>query len=235
MYKPGVNRLCQISFVGFALLCASAFGCSCYNGTPLQRNNARYANEAIFTAHVVKLVGKVSTVNGHRYSDKVLVRVTHEEWGLPWYWPHTLLLEGGYPCDIAMQEGDDLLVAGRESLYGILQVNLCSRTQSLKDAQVDLRTLDGSRCAGPGGTLIGRIESADGTTPFTNTTIALHGDGDQTYSTSSDADGIYEFRHLPAGTYRVEGRTAEGRAISAAVPPVVENTCTDGTVFLGKR
>src|SRR5215471_3891383 len=129
-----------------------AFGCSCSNSTPIQHSFDRYRDRAVFTAHVVPLMGKVYNWDGRRRSSQVLAIVKERYWGLPWYWPKVVMLDGSYPCDIAMEEGQDYLVSGHRWRYGVLGVNGCSRTQPLEKAQVDLRTLDGSHCVGPGGT-----------------------------------------------------------------------------------
>jgi len=120
-----------------------AFGCSCSNNTPIQETNARYRDRAVFTAHVVQLMGRVYNWDGKSLSSQVLAIVKERYWGLPWYWPKVVLLDGSYPCDTAMEAGQDYLVSGRLAHYGVLEVNGCSRTQPLRTAQVDLRTLAG--------------------------------------------------------------------------------------------
>ena len=187
---------------------SAAFACSCSNGTPIQKNDARYADRAVFTAHVVSLMGRVYNWNGKRESSQVLAVVNEHFWGMPWYWPKVVVLDGSYPCDIAMEEGRDYLVSGRRLRYGVLGVSGCSRTQPLDLAQVDLRTLDGSECAGPGGTVIGHVHSLRSSdrviaiAPFT--TMTFRDQDGQPHPVQSDRNGLYELRNLPIGPYTLD-------------------------------
>jgi len=213
-----------------------AYGCSCSNSTPIQQTSEKYRERAVFTAHVVQLMGKVYNWDGKRLSSQVLAVVKDRYWGLPWYWPKVVLLDGSYPCDIAMEEGQDYLVSGRRERYGVLGVAVCSRTQPLKTAQVDLRTLDGSHCTGPGGTIIGRVtrerELRDSSF-VPNFPLTFRDQDGKTYSTRSDKDGIYELRHLAPGTYIADSRLGPDQYVASRDIPVTEGMCgTESDVVL---
>jgi hypothetical protein len=190
-----------------------AFGCSCSNNVPIQRTAEKYSDRAVFTAHVTQLMGRIYNWDGNRLSSQVLAVVKERHWGLPWYWPKVVILDGSYPCDIAMEEGQDYLVSGRRERYGVLNVAVCSRTQPLNTAQVDLRALDGSHCAGPGGTIIGRVEKrrddyhVNPTMP--GALLTFHDADGKTYTARSDKDGIYELQHLATGEYTLDSHLSE--------------------------
>ena len=206
-------------FSVLATACSSlAVACSCENDVPIQRTYGRYAERAVFTARVVQSMGNVYNFDGRRSSDKVLAVVDHRYWGLPWYWPTVVVLDGSYPCDIAMRDGEAYLVSGRLSRYGVLEVNGCSRTQPVRSAQIDMRTLDGSRCAAPGGTILGRISQAGKTKgepdPVLNATLTFRDSRGKPYPTHSDVDGFYELQHLPPGPYTLDSQLDQDRFIT---------------------
>jgi hypothetical protein len=207
-------RASLVALIFIALMMAFssslAFGCSCSNSTPIQRTSERYRERAVFTAHVVQLMGRIYNFDGKRQSSQVLAIVKERYWGLPWYWPKVVILDGSYPCDIAMAEGEDYLVSGRRDRYGVLGVAGCSRTQPLETAQLDIRTLDGSHCAEPGGTIIGQVYR--GKDDFHQNPLAqgvsliFRSQDGKTYSAQSDRDGIFELQHLAAGTYTLDSQ-----------------------------
>jgi hypothetical protein len=88
-------------------------------------------------------MGRVYNWDGKRLSSQVLAVVRDRYWGLPWYWPKVVILDGSYPCDIAMEEGQDYLVSGRRERYGVLGVAVCSRTQLLICGHSMARTAPG--------------------------------------------------------------------------------------------
>ena len=209
-----------------------AFGCSCSNSTPIQKTSEHYRDRAVFTAHVVQLMGRIYNFGGKQQSSLVLAVVKERYWGLPWYWPKVVILDGSYPCDIAMAEGEDYLVSGRRERYGVLGVAVCSRTQPLKNAQLDMRTLDGSHCAEPGGTIIGRVYR--GKDDFHQNLLAQDvsltfrdRDG-KTYSARSDGDGIFELQHLAAGTYTLDSQfSADQRFFARGNVVVASGVCVE--------
>lgn len=107
-----------------------------------------------------------------------------------------------------MEEGREYLVSGRRLRYGVLGVNGCSRTQPLDTADVDLRTLDGSECAGPGGTIIGHVhslKSSDRVNAMAPLTVMTFRDQDgKPHPVQSDRNGLYELRNLPVGPYTLD-------------------------------
>ena len=180
-------------------------------------------------------MSEVYHFNGVRASSRVLAVVHQRYWGLPWYWPKIVVLDGSYPCDIVMREGEEYLVSGRRERYGVLDVAVCSRTQPLNTAQVDLRTLDGSHCAAPGGTLIGHAwqagESWEGTSSARNVVLTFRDGNGKAYTTETDGEGIYEMRHLPPGSYILDSHLAPGRyAIGGG--RATSGVCTDSSVRL---
>jgi len=170
-------------------------------------------------------------------SSLALALVKDRYWGLPWYWPQVVLLDGSDPCDIAMAAGEDYLVSGRRVRYGMLDVNSCSRTQPLSYAQIDLRTLDGSHCASPGGTLIGRVTEGGrwflpSNPPVPNAPLTLRDQDGRDHTTMSDADGIYELQHLAPGDYTLDSHFSQTQYLSSQTLSAVEGTCLERHVLL---
>jgi hypothetical protein len=193
----------------------------------------------VFTAHVIQLVGRIYDFKSEpkRMSSQALAVVKDRYWGLPWYWPKVVRLDGSYPCDIAMAEGEDYLVSGGRERYGVVQVNLCSRTQPLKTAQIDLRTLDGSHCVEPGGgTLIGHVnkgrDTFRGPTPPAPNVSVTFRNLDGAFTAQSDGDGIYELQHLAPGTYTVDSRFSQNQYASSGTVSVTEGTCREAPTLL---
>ena len=204
-----------------------AFGCSCANPAPIQASLKHYQDRAVFGARVIQLLGPVYHLHGTRAAERALAIVHRRYWGLPWYWPAIVLLNGSGQCDIPMTDGEEYLVSGWPERYGVLEVNGCSRTQPLASAQLDLLTLDGSHCSAPGGTIVGRITHEG--TPVGGATVTYRDGSGRPYTTRSDQDGIYELRHLPAGEYRFDPQYASGRYV-AGDASVVEGVCGESPV-----
>jgi hypothetical protein len=206
------RALLLVVFVSLASSLAHA--CSCSNPVPIQSNSRRYAGSAVFTARVVQLLGTAHARNGKRYAQRALAVVQRRYWGLPWYWPKVVVLDGGFLCNIELSDGDEYLVSGRRGLYGMLDVGGCSRTQPLKTAQIDMRALDGSRCAAPGGAIIGRVTQSNQNqqeeSPVRNTALTFRDWNGAVYRTQSDQE-VFEMRHLPAGPYALDSRFASGQ------------------------
>lgn len=220
------------------LVCVNvAFGCECSNSTPIQQTSAHYRDQAVFTAHVIQLVGRTYDFKNEprRMSSLALAVVKQRYWGLPWYWPRIVLLDGGSLCGIGLAEGEDYLVSGSRERYGVLDVSVCSRTQPLKGAEIDSRTLDGSHCTGPGGTLIGGVLL--GRDPYRNPRIpnaplTLRDQDGNEHSTRSDAIGIYELQHLAPGDYTLDSRFSQSEYVSSPDLSVVEGTCLERHVLV---
>jgi hypothetical protein len=212
-----------------------AEACECANYTPVQRSARRYAETAVFTARVFHLMGKVSVRDGERYSSWVLAVVRHRYWGLPWYWPPVVILDGRDACGRAMREDEEYLVSGIRGRYGVLHVGFCGRTRPLNKAQVDLRTLDGARCTAPGGTIIGRVlqhvEGRPHHLPVPNAVLTFRDSHGMRYSARSDQEGIYEIRHLPPGPYELESRFAPGLYAFGA-GDVTAGICSESPVYI---
>lgn len=217
-----------------SLLATLAFCCSCSYGPPIQKTYPR--GRAVFRARIVEPIGNVYNWDGKRLSDRVLAIVHERYWGLPWYWPKVVILDGSYPCDTAMAIGEEYLVSGARGRYGVLAVNGCSRTFPLTYAKVDLRTLDGSRCGAPGGTLIGYVRKGNDefrdNPPAPNVSVTLRDQDGKTYLAQTDGDGIYELRHLTAGVYTVESPVSANRYASGGTVAVVEGICIERTILL---
>jgi hypothetical protein len=128
-----------------------------------------------------------------------------------------------------MAEGEEYLVSGWRGRYGVINVAGCSRTTPLKMAQVDLRTLDGSHCAAPGGTVVGKLylesDSQRGEAPYHAENVTLMDGSGKRYSQTTDVDGIFEFRHLPAGEYTLEPKVLANTYSDARFVRVEEGQC----------
>ena len=190
--------------------------CTCANYTPVQKTMEQYAKETIFTARVVQSLGQVYNNNGERSSSRVVTLVRHRYWGFPSYWPSLVILDGNGLCGTAFLEGQEYLVSAYPSTrYGVFVFGACSRTLPLKTSPVDLRTLDGSLCAGPGGTLIGHVYYSSENQPqaslVRNIVLTFRDSYGKVYTTQSDNEGIYELRHLPPGPYTLDSRIGPSR------------------------
>src|SRR5258708_1140574 len=136
-----------------------------------------------------------------------------------------------------MVAGEDYLVSGYRARYGVLQVGSCSRTQPLETAQIDRRTLDGSHCAGPGGTLIGSVTK--GRVPFSranlalrNATLTFHNQQGDPFTVQSDGNGIYELQHLAPGRYTLDSRYSQTQYATYGGTDVSEGVCREASVLL---
>jgi len=135
-----------------------------------------------------------------------------------------------------MEIGQEYLVSGRPERYGVLAVNVCSRTRPLKYAQVDLRTLDGSHCAAPGGTIIGHVHKGNNefqdNPDMPNVSVTVRDQDGKTYRARTDSDGIYEINHLAPGVYTVDSPVSDSQYASADMVAVVEGQCMEATILL---
>lgn len=213
-----------------------AFACSCSNSVPIQKTSERYTNRAVFTARVVQLMGRVYDFRGKRMSGQVLAIVKQQYWGLPWYWPRIVVLDGGFFCNIVMEQGKDYLVSGHRVRYGVLDVSGCSRTQPVDEAQVDVRTLDGSHCAGPGGTVIGHVyrgeESYRQNPPVPDLTLTFRDQFGQPHTVKSGNDGIFELPHIPVGPYTLDSHFSSSEYVAGGGFTVREGVCGEADVLL---
>ena len=227
----------RLAFLALFVISGSSLAAasSCSNNTPIQRTAAYYKDRAVFTARVAQLMGTIYNFDGKRYSDMALAVVHRRYWGLPWYWPKVVILDGRH--DAVMTDGEEYLVSGRRIRYGVLDVGGCSRTRPLKTAQVDLRTLDGSHCNAPGGTVVGRLytyrpERTSELVSYPDTTVTLTDSGGRRYSGTTDATGIFEFSHLRAGEYEIDSKFEGYRYASDGKVQVAEGVCEDASLFL---
>jgi hypothetical protein len=213
-----------------------AFACSCSNSTPIQETSERYSDRAVFTARVIQLMGRRYDFDGKRMSGQVLAVVKERHWGLPWYWPKVVVLDGGFFCNIVLEEGRDYLVSGRRTRYGVLDVSGCSRTQEIETAQVDLRTLDGSHCSSPGGTVIGHVyrrqESNPRRLPLPSMAMAFRDSNGRPHTVQSDSDGIFELQHLPSGTYTLDSYFSSTQYFAGEAFTVKDGVCWESDVAL---
>jgi hypothetical protein len=210
--------------------------CTCANATPVEKNLERYTKQAVFTARVVQSIGTIYDFNGERSSAKVVALVHQRFWGFPSFWPRLVILDGNGPCGMGLLDGEEYLVSAyRTSRYGLFDVGGCSRTQPLKTVPVDLRTLDGSLCSGPGGTLIGHVYFVNGDerspNPVRNARLTFRDSRGKSYTTQSDGEGIYELRHVPPGLYTLESRIAPDR-YAAGGGEVTTGACRESSVYL---
>ena len=210
-----------------------ALSCSCSNNVPVQKNLEGYRHRALFTAHTYRWL-RTAAYNDQRISDKVLAVVQHRYWGLPWYWPSIVLIETSPFCSGILFVDKDYLVSGWVSSYGRIEVNECSRTQPLESAQIDLRTLDGSHCAGPGGGVLGHVFdwNEKGRYPIPDFPLTLFDHTGKKYALRTDPHGIYDEVHLIPGTYNIDSLAGENNYIDARHVEIEEGVCVDVPVLL---
>jgi len=230
-----MRKLIGVSLIViFSGICA--FACSCGNGDPIQPGDERFRDRAVFTARIVQLVGRPYRFDGVRYSSQALAVVHQRFWGLPWYWPKVVFLDGSYPCDAALRQDEEYLVSGRKGRYGVLLVNLCSRTQPLSTAQLDLRTIDPAYCSETGGTIIGHVYRGNDrlkeNPPYPGAPITVRSQDGDTFTGRADNNGIYELRHLRPGSYSVESLIDGSLYASAYRAFVSEGHCSEVQVLV---
>ena len=211
-----------------------AFSCSCSNNVPIQQGLESYRNRAVFKAHTYRWF-RTADYNGQRIADKVLAVVQQRYWGLPWYWPSVVLIESSRFCGGILFVDQDYLVSGWPVGYGRIEVNECSRTQRLDAAPVDLRTMDGSHCAGPGGSILGHTHRGNdrGLDPRApDIPLTFLDESGKKFTTRSDRDGVYELNHLPPGSYTVESLAGKNTYVSSYGVNVERGACIDMPVTL---
>jgi hypothetical protein len=172
----------------------AVWACECYNNIPIDRT--------------VVPIGAAWRRGDKRFSEFALAIVNERFWGLPWYWPKVVILEGHYPCDNAVTIGKDHLVSGRKLRYGVVDISGCSRTWPIEFAQVDLRTIKGSHCNGPGGTVIGLVhaglrQSDERPIPYLNQAVTLYDESNQSKRSLTDKDGIAVWLQANTASKRV--------------------------------
>jgi hypothetical protein len=217
----------------FTALCvSSAFACSCVNSTPLQKD--LYTDSAVFTARIIHLMGSPYKQNGRLVSTMALAVVRRRYWGLPSYWPGMVVLDGRSMCFETMSRGE-YLVQGRPIRFGVLDVSHCTRTRPIEHAKVDFRTLDGSLCAGPGGTIIGRVlrvgPDQDTLASVAGIVLIFRNSRGETYPVKSDKEGFYEVRHLAPGFYSLDSPSTTGHNLVGGAF-VRSSGCVESTVWL---
>jgi hypothetical protein len=130
-----------------------------------------------------------------------------------------------------MSEGEEYLVSGRRMRYGVLDVARCSRTQLLRTAQIDLRTLDGSHCSSPGGTILGKLfaptDQKSELKAYPGKTVTLTNSSGNRYSGTTDSEGVFELRHLPAGKYVIDPGPGGNKGTSDKHVEIRDGVCLD--------
>ncbi len=151
------------------------------------------------------------------------------------YWPPLIILDGDTLCSMAFLERQEyLVVADRSTRYGVFLAGGCTRTQPLTPRTVDLRTLDGSLCAGPGWTLIGSVSNWADQQPVRNAELVFRDFAGEPYATRSDDEGVYVLQHLPPGPYTVDSQISPG--ISAfGGREVNDRLCTESSVYFRRN
>jgi hypothetical protein len=211
-----------------------ALSCSCSNNVPIQQGLERYRDRAVFKAHTYRWL-RTAEYDGQRISDKVLAVVQERYWGLPWYWPSIVIIETSSFCGGILFVDQDYFVSGWPIGYGRIEVNECSRTQRLNTVPVDLRTMDGSHCASPGGAILGhtyRQNENARASRVPNVLLTLFDESGKKFTTQSDHDGVYELTHLPPGSYTVESLADKNKYASSYGVNVEQGVCIDMPVTL---
>jgi hypothetical protein len=226
----------RTTIAAFFLFVAAPLGycCSCSNNIPVQRSLERYRDRAVFKAHILGWLGSGDR-NGHRMTDRALAIVREQYWGFPRSWPSIVIVESPGLCGMLVEIGKDYFISGWRVGYGEVEIGECSRTQLYDSAQVDLRTMDGSHCTIPGGSVLGHIYSRRGDDwryPTPDTPVIFLDESGKRYATQSDRDGVYELNHLPPGFYTVEISPRGNKYASSWGVNVEPGLCIDMSVAL---
>jgi hypothetical protein len=169
----------------------------------------------VFKARVIARLTGRQEYEGKGYARKVLAVVEQRFWGLPESWPSLVILDGGFFCNMVLQENTEYLVAGIPYGWWMVDVSFCSRTAPIEKAEIDLRTLDGSMCSEPGkttGSLVGFLRDENGKIIAYHRLDLTDSRGNR-WTSRTDAKGVFELRHVPPGLYTMDAKPEGGRYI----------------------
>jgi hypothetical protein len=225
----------QPRLLNAALLVLLAFGCSVASlclfsyesgcnvllppvSAPSSPMQAVFAGKVLFFA-----VNRFAQEEAFQWA---IVRVDHVYWGLP-VWMRGIVFVRGY---FSSEYGRQYFVDAHRSsgiltrFLPVLEYYPCWHTAPIGYAEVDLRVLrDGPPKSG--GRIIGRLwrlrfsPGRNHSESVPDTTVTLSGPSG-IVSTTTDSDGIYDFRELPPGRYSIRVDSQEYGATDLKVGDV---------------
>lgn len=212
-----------------ALYPGAADACSCIGPRP--------ACATVWEADTV-FSGTVLNINSRNFRKIVTFRVDRL-----WRTSATTALDrvqvetgiGGGDCGFPFRAGRQYLVyASRGRGEHPLSTGICSNTRELAAAAEDLAFLRSLDEGGQQSRIWGQVlirDARDEWTPLAHVTVDLHR-GDDIWTTTSDAEGRFEFVDLPPARYHVFARDylVETGNTSARLP--APSACAELTLFL---
>lgn len=147
-----------------------------------------------------------------------LVSVQKPFWGLPWWDRKIALLTVTTNADLLFEPGENYFIDGRHE-SGVLTRFLpiysifCTRTNRLKDAEIDMRVLrdgsphDGIRILGRTVKVVSRNLE-----PVAGIPIVISGPSGKT-NVTSDQNGVFDISGLPPGRYNIGRQTEKGGVV----------------------
>lgn len=142
--------------------------------------------------------------------------------------------QGGGDCGIPFTPGERYLVLSHLGPDGRAHTGFCSGTRPVREAAAALRTLRQSRDRQPLPALTGQLRQLSPTgeqsTPVARTSVQVTVAG-QVFRTTTDADGIYAFRDLPAGQFTL-ATGAISPEIRATRGTITQHRCVQRDLYV---
>jgi Tissue inhibitor of metalloproteinase/Prealbumin-like fold domain len=140
---------------------------------------------------------------------------------------------GGGDCGFNFEKGRRYLVYAQD-YQNKLRTGICSRTRLLTDAKKDLLYFQNLPPEGSGASILVKVlkrSASQETMPLQGVKIIAEGP-DKVFEGRTDRSGQYEFKHLPAGKYKVKGEIAQASVnLSQTEVTVADRACVELEFF----
>lgn len=206
-----------------ALLSARAWACSC--AWIPSAKEAWLAAPAVFAGVVEHVELKTDGERDGPVEMVTRVRVTEPVKGVK---KDEILELRNYvsSCSWEFHEGMNLLFYLHQGeTRGSWITRACGRTRSLRNAADDLRFLRGLPGSARGSRVSGTVSfwdeepGGDGPEPNPMAGVRVRAEGAPgRYETTTDAEGVYEFRDLPPGAYQIQVDYPKGTTLNSRIP-----------------